>query len=153
MPTPQLDDRKTIAFLAEAHGWVVSEVRVNQGSSKAMFEVHYVNQDAGIIACYNWLDKLVSAHLHLDDGSLQDHALKMVTLQKWMAEYGQPIEDLSFGGGRATLKRGGELVASALRHPNGEWVIRLEHGSGIISINGMPENAQRRVLLAAMKAL
>lgn len=153
MPTPQLDDRKTIAFLAEAHGWLVSEVRVNPGSSKSMFEVHYVNDDAGIIACYNWRDKLVSAHLQLDDGSLQDHALKMVTLQRWMAEYGQPIENLSFGGGRATLKRGGELVASALRRPNGEWAIKLEDGSGTITINGMPENIQRRLLLAAMKAL
>lgn len=155
MPTPQLDDRKVIAELAEAHDWSVSEVRINKHDSKAMFEVHYVNEGVGIIAYYNWADKLMSAHIQIEskDDRIrhQDHAHRMVTLQKWMSDFGQPIEKLTFGGGEATLTRGGELVAHATRQSDGEWLIRYGHGT--ISIRGLPENTQRRILLATLKAL
>jgi hypothetical protein len=160
MPTPQIDDRKAIAELANDHGWVVTEVRQHPKRStpsrttvQALFEIHYVmpDEEIGIIAYYNEIDKLVSAHLQYSGG--QDHALRMVTLKKWFSDFGQPVNNIQFTKDHATLKRGDRLIASARRHPHGGWVVSVEGGIGYISINHMPENDQRRVLLATLKAL
>lgn len=159
MPTTQIDDRKEIARIAVARGWSVSEVRqhaspnAEQKANKTLFEVHYVKDDAvGIVVMYNAIDKLTSAHLQA--GMRQDHAYRLKTLIGWLEDYGDPEEQVYFGGGRATLKRNNAIVAEAFRDHEGNWTIRLrDNSSATISFKGLRENVQRKLVLGALKAL
>jgi len=159
MPTPQIDDRKEIARIAVARGWTVSEVRHHTSptaelkANKILFEVHYIkDDDAGLVVMYNSIDKMVSAHLQA--GSRQDHAYRLVTVVGWLEDYGDPEEEVRVGGGRAVLLRDKRTVAEAFYNADGAWVIRLrDNSSATISVKGLPEPTQRRIVIAALKAL
>lgn len=167
MPTPNIDDRKEIARLAVARGWSVTEVRqhttpnAEQKANKVLFEVHYVNRDAGIVVMYNAIDKMTSAHMQIA-GKHQTHAYRKATLRQWLEAYGDEEVDVRYTANTAEVLRNKEIVATAVRDDEGYWRITVpqnifdEDGSpryGTVVIGGFTEAQNRKLLLATLKGL
>lgn len=159
MPTNNIDDRKNLARLAIDRGWAVADVRqhpnpnAEQKANNVLFEVHYVKgEDAGIVVMYNAIDKMVSAHLQA--GDRHDHAYRTITVEGWLENYGDPEQQVVFGNGKAKLLRNKEIVAEAERGEDDVWRISLPHlRTHVVTISGLPENVQRKLVIAALGAL